>query len=98
MERPAQPTRLALGVAFARDRHRVGEGGDHRVERRAGIVDFGAALKLGGADFLAARLARRLQLGRASCRASVCQYGVDLGGLRTINTKTITSISTPLDY
>src|SRR3546814_13286231 len=33
-------------------------------------------------------LTRFMQIGRASCRERVCQYGVDLGGGRSIKKKT----------
>src|SRR3546814_14218410 len=32
------------------------------------------------------------EIGRASCRERVCQYGVDLGGRRSIKTKRIVQI------
>src|SRR3546814_16508858 len=73
LPRPARPSRSAslIGVAAPAMRERARHGGDH-VER--GEDDADADRLVGPA------LRARDQIGRASCRESVCQY-VEISGV-----------------
>src|SRR3546814_13521069 len=76
----------ALGLERRAVRNPAPEHGRTDQELRAGT----ARRRRGGIGQLARRrllCERPDQIGRASCRESVCQYGVDLGGRRIIKKK-----------
>src|SRR3546814_16145352 len=52
------------------------------------VIAVAAVALLRGAIAIEGILAARQQIGRASCRERVCQYGVDLGGRSIITKKT----------